>query len=505
MKTIFTSLLVLVSSSIFAYSPVVSYTGPQIYTLGKSITALKPNNTGGAVSVYGTVSTIGLCGGQAQCLTLNADRTLLYAPLSQAFKVNQIALPYTLSLFAGSGTKGSASGVAELAQFSMAWGVAIHPFTEDIYVADADSSVIKKINPTTGEVTHYAGIKGKGATLDGNVSIARFSSPHGLAFDENGNLYVAQTGGNMIRKITADGMEVTTLTVLGVEATALNPWNIAYANGFLYVTEVTGHKVDKVDVITGQFTVLAGSGTSGFADGTGSGAQFNGPRGITVDDATGIVYVADYTNDRIRKITPEGVVTTISGYGVSEAKDGIGILAGHRKPAGIVYDGLGNLYVCDAASQQIRKIAVDVNPISNPYSISPALPDGLVLNTKTGVISGTPTSESPSTDYIITASNASGSSDCVLNISVESSSGLKDAITNPLNVSVVDNAVIQIKGEVSGNSMAIIYDVQGKMILTKSLIPGNLNTISIPNVKSGLYLLSIKNNDSLQRIKIIVK
>ena len=515
MKTIFTSLFVLVSYSLFAASPVISYSGPKVYTVGTAITSLTPTNTGGAVSVYGTVSTAGSSvSGQAQTLVFNADKTILYVPLDRSYKVMKISMPFTLSLLAGSGVKGSADGIGVAAQFSMAYGIAVHPTTGDIYVADSDSSVIKKINPATGEVTNYAGIKKAGATLDGPVATARFSTPRGLAFDENGNLYVSQTGGGAIRKISADGTTVSTLvqtTVVGGVTTTYftNPWCIAYHNGFLYVTEVgsttAGHRVSKVDIATNVVTVLAGSGTLGFADGTGTAAQFSGPRGIVVD-ANGIVYVADYSNGKIRKITPDGVVTTIAGAGTNNVStDGIGAAAAFRSPAGLTCDGMGNLYVADAASSLIRKVAVDVNPNANPYSISPTLPVGLTLNTQTGVISGTPTAAATATDYTITATNATGNSQAVLNLTVNLPSGLGDVLANPLTVSAIKNSEIRIQGEVGKNAIAVFYDIQGKMLLTKNLLEANLNFISVPTIKDGLYILSVKNNTGSQMIKVLVR
>lgn len=509
MKTIFTSLLAFVCLSTFAFSPFISYHSPQVYTLDVAIQALTPVNAGGAVSVYGTVSTIGAVGGQGQGLVFNTERTVLYAALSQAFKVNQIAMPYTLGLLAGSGVKGSADGTGETAQFSQAYGIARHPLTGEIYVSDADSSVIKKINPESGEVTNYAGIKGIAATLDGDISIARFSAPRGLAFDENGNLYVAQTGSGAIRKISADGTTVSTLVgntiVDGITTVYFtNGWNIAYHNGYVYVTEVTGNKVSKVDIMTGAVTVLAGSGSAGSVDGTGASATFNQPRGIDVD-ADGVVYVADYGNNKIRKITPEGVVTTVAGTGTNVTTDGIGELAAFRVPAGVTLDGLGNLYVCDAASQLIRKVVIDINPNANPYSISPALPAGLTLNTQTGVISGTPTSVTAATDYTITATNASGSSQAVLNIAVNLPSGLGDVDVNSLRISSIKNLEIRVMGEVGKNAIATLYNVQGKMLFTENLKEGNLNTIPTPNIKDGMYLLSVKDNNGSQLIKVLVR
>ena len=329
MKTILTSLLVLISISIFAKKP--------------------------ETPAYGTVTTVTPIGGQAQGLAFNTDETILYGALSNIFQVKSITMPSKVALLAGK-TKGSADGVGVAAKFSQAYGIAIHPVTGHIYVSDGDSSVIKKINPATGEVTNYTGVVGKSTTLNGDISIAKFAGPHGLAFDEKGNLYVSQSGRGAIRKISVDGT-VSTIVEGGTPTYFKNPWGIAYSKGFVYVSEVSGNKISKVDVSNGHVTVLAGSGTAGAENGVGVETSFNGARGIAVD-ANGNVFVADYNNHKIRKISPAGIVTTVAGSGEGTLTDGVGIDAAFLSPAGLVLDKTGYLYVGDAGNKCIRKVYV---------------------------------------------------------------------------------------------------------------------------------------------------
>jgi sugar lactone lactonase YvrE len=192
------------------------------------------------------------------------------------------------------------------AAFGDPFGVAIN---DDgmIFVADAgDSNRIRKITPD-GSVSTFAG--SMEGFSDGPGAQAAFNTPSGLAIDSQGNLIVADTGNNRIRKISP----------LGVVST------------------------------------LAGNGTAGYADGAAAQAQFDGPIGIAVD-ASGNVYVADTYNDRIRKITPDDNVSTVAGAGLGYA-DGPAISALFDTPCGIVVAADGTLIVADTGNQRLRKIA----------------------------------------------------------------------------------------------------------------------------------------------------
>lgn len=409
--------------------PVISYPYSKVLVVNSAITPITPTNIEGTVPAtpYGTVTTVTNAGGQAQGLAFNAAGTILYAPLSQAYKVNQITLPSTVSLLAGAGVNGSADGTSAAAQFSQAFGVAIHPITGDIFVSDATYNVIKKIT-SDGVVTTYAGVATTtSSTVDGGATTtARFNVPRGLVFDEIGNLYVSQTGNGIIRKISADGTTVSTLVqTSGGVTNFLNPFGLAYSNGYLYVSEVSNHKISKMYVATGSVSAIAGSGTVGSADGIGTAASFNAPRGLAVD-AEGNVYVADYGNGKIRRITASGVVTTVAGVGGNTVSlDGIGAAAAFRNPAGLALDRLGNLYVGDAGSQTIRKVVL------TGYSISPALPAGLNFDAVSGTISGTPTAVSSNTNYTITANNIGGSGQATIGIRV--STMIPPSITYPVS------------------------------------------------------------------------
>jgi len=160
---------------------------------------------------------------------------------------------------------------------------------------------------------------------------------------------VADSSNNRIRKIDESGRVVT---MAGVFAA---PIDLALDGvGNLYVADCLNHRIRKIDA-SGKVTTLAGSGKPDFADGDGMGASFNNPHGIAVD-RSGNVYVADTGNERIRKVTPSGNVTTIAGSGKKGCEDGYGSAASFNSPWGVAVDANGAVYVGDQANNKIRKI-----------------------------------------------------------------------------------------------------------------------------------------------------
>lgn len=195
---------------------------------------------------------------------------------------------------------------------------------------------------------------------DGAGSAAQFDNPAGVAVDAVGNIYVADTGNHKIRKVTPDGT-VTTLAgseegyadAIGIAAKFNSPMGMtADENGNLYVADFYNHRIRMV-TMTGEVSTFAGS-TSGFADGVGAAAQFFSPAGVTLD-RVGNVYVADYGNSKIRKITMSGEVTTIAGssYGY---ENGTALMAKFKSPKGLAIDVHDNIYVADYFNFKIRKI-----------------------------------------------------------------------------------------------------------------------------------------------------
>lgn len=266
-------------------------------------------------------------------------------------------------------TTGTADGTGSMAAFSGPCGVAVDN-AGIVYVSDYNNQTIRKVTPA-GTVTTLAGLAGTYGSADGTGGYARFFSPRGLAVDRTGNVYVADQGNCCIRKVTPSGM-VTTLagnpTItnqfgypvggyadgVGSSARFNNPIGVAVdATGNIYVADLGNLVIRKVSP-AGMATTLAGSpGNSGNADGTGATARFAGPAGVALDSA-GNLYVTD--SCAIRKVSPAGVVATIAGSGNRGSADGAGSAAQFAYPDGIALDPAGNIYVADTVNNTIRRI-----------------------------------------------------------------------------------------------------------------------------------------------------
>ena len=284
---------------------------------------------------------------------------------SNAFRVKSIdgkILPgncdVTVSTYAGSGTQGADDGASTVAQFYRPRGVAVDS-KGNVFVVDSSNNRIRKI-ATDGTVSTYAG--STSGLTEGNISVAQFASPNGIAIDHADNIYVADVANHRIRKITPEG-EVSTLAGStsgflngnGSAARFASPYGVAVdKSGIVYVADTINHRIRKITP-NGDVTTLAGTGTTGFTNGISTVARFASPIGVAVNDS-GVVYVADTSNNRIRVINTEGVVSTLAGSASGGNVDGTGTAAQFNNPSGIAVDSAGTVYVTNTWSNRIRAI-----------------------------------------------------------------------------------------------------------------------------------------------------
>ena len=242
----------------------------------------------------------------------------------------------------------------------------------NLYVADAHHARIRRIDTATGIIDTVAGCGVEGYSGDGGPAVhARIASPHGSALDRHGNVYIADLKNDRIRKVDASTGIITTVAGTGehgysgdgglaTEAMLASPIAVyATAVGDLYIADHRNSRIRKVDASTGIITTVAGTGEQDFHGdgGPATHAAISLPRDVALD-SNGALYIADGANNRIRKVDPDGTITTIVGTG-SEKFSGDGgpaPKANLSMPYSIALDRDGNLYIVDTGNRRVRKI-----------------------------------------------------------------------------------------------------------------------------------------------------
>ncbi|MBS1533560.1 MAG: T9SS type A sorting domain-containing protein [Bacteroidetes bacterium] len=487
--------IILIQINCFSQAPNISYQTPQNYVVGAAITPLSPSNTGGAIPAigYGQVTTFAGTGLQGSAdgaantasfrypagIGLDSDGNV-YVSEQGNVKVRKITPAGIVSTLAGNGTTGFANGMGSNASFNNLIGLTVDA-SGNVYVSDSYNYRIRKIDPL-GMVSTYAG-SGLQGVFNGNSANAGFYGAAGLACDASGNVYVSEYGSMKIRKITPSGM-VSTLAGNGsaaatdgpgAAASFNNPWGMAVdANGNLYVADISNQKIRKITP-SGEVSTFAGSGSLASTDGTGTLASFYLPYGLAFD-STGNLYVSEAY--KIRKITPSGVVTTL--VELAGSPDG--------SQNALAYDPSGYLYLT-GFSQKIFKIAL------TGYSITPNLPAGLSFDATTGVISGNPLVDSPATTYTISAYNNSGQSTATIVISTStlgtSTPQLKkltlypNPTTSVLHFEQPDNEIFK---------KIVLTDLAGKKVIEED---GNADQMNVEQLAPGCYIVKVMSQDNV--------
>ncbi len=393
----------------------------------------------------------------------------------------------TVTTFAGSSNYGQTDGMGGSATFYHPFGITTD-VNGNIYTADAYTHRIRKITPI-GLVTTFAG--STQGYIDAIGTEAQFSSPSGLAADTLGNVYIADTNNNCIRKITSDGV-VTTLAGgtqgydngTGTDAQFFHPSGVAVdIAGNVFVADKYNNRIQKITP-DGVVTTFAGSAT---------GIYFNTPFGVSVD-SNGNVFVADTYNNRIVKITADGVANTLAGGNGQGNIDGLGTIAKFFYPVDIEVDNSGNVFVADTENNLIRKITPD-GLVTTLAGSTQGFADGIGINSKFNKPYG----------ITIDPNEALFVADLVNHRIRKIVSNLSTTDYQLENqISIYPNpasSIINIKlTDITANK-ALILDMNGRTLQSENII--NKSTVGISNLANGIYLMQITTDKGIVSKKIV--
>jgi len=301
-------------------------------------------------------------------------------------RIRKIDTSGNISTVAGDGNLGFAGdgGPATAAKLNYPLGMGIDS-AGNLYIADTENHRIRKID-SSGNISTVAGDGERGYSGDGGAAVsAKLNNPMWVALDSAGNLYIADTSNNVIRKVDVASGNITTVagdSSVGVAGDG-GPATAAQLNhptgidvdsaGNLYIADSANHRIRKVDT-TGNITTIAGDGNSGFVgDGKiATAAQLDSPTQVMVD-STGQVYIADTSNHRIRKVSTDNIITTMAGNGNGgySGDGGDPTAAKLNSPQDIVVDNQGRFYIADSDNNRIRKISSsDEKPTSGSVTLT---------------------------------------------------------------------------------------------------------------------------------------
>ena len=291
------------------------------------------------------------------------------AVLAAASAAAQIAPSYAIDTIAGPGDL--MSSAADQVKLNTPRSVAVDR-ASNVYIADRLNDRILKVD-AAGNTSTFAGTETRGYSGDGGpATAAQLFSPEGVAVDDMGNVYIADTNNNRIRKVDTAGI-ISTLAGTGedgysgdggpaAEAQLSLPFSVA-ADGAGNIYIAGNDRIRKVDAV-GNISTFAGIGIRGYIGdgGPATAARLNAPQGVAAD-AAGNVYIADTGNNRIRRVDAAGVIATVAGTGIRgySGDSGPAVSAYLHYPAGVAADSEGNIYIADTENHRIRKVGAEGN------------------------------------------------------------------------------------------------------------------------------------------------
>jgi hypothetical protein len=271
-------------------------------------------------------------------------------------------------------------GLATDAKFYGVGGVAVDT-SGNIYISDVENHQIRKVTASTGIINAASAATGSGcSTTSGQFSSTPLYYPGGLFLDNSGNLYVTETYCNTIWKVNISTGVATVIAGNGytgfsgdgqaaTQAKLYSPQDVAVdISGNVYIADYHNNRIRKVTASTGIISTVAGNGIAGYSGdgGSATSAEMNYPTGVGVD-SSGNIYIVDHFNNRIRMVTGStGVITTIVGTGVAgySGDGGAATNAQISSPTAVRVDGAGNVFIADSGNQRIREVVAATGVIS---------------------------------------------------------------------------------------------------------------------------------------------
>ena len=281
---------------------------------------------------------------------------------------------------------GGDGGAGMSASLSSPTGVAVHA-SGTVFIADKGNHRIRRLDATTGIITTVAGDGSFGyGGDDGPGTSANLYFPSGVAVDAAGNLFIADSSNNRIRRLSAETGIITTVAGNGVQgysgdggdgtnARLWNPFSVALdAAGNVFIADAYNNRIRRLAAGTGIITTVAGNYGIGFSGegGAGTSASLRNPFGVAVDTA-GNVIIADSGNNRIRRLSAAtGIISTVAGTGVAgySGDGGAGVNATLNNPSGLAVDAAGSLFIADANNNRIRRFIMP--PLPSPMGTTTA-------------------------------------------------------------------------------------------------------------------------------------